>query len=52
MLGAAPLLLTAIALAALAVFRISGISFPFVSPERKYPQNVSPAAVVSTAFTL
>ena len=51
-LGAAPFRLTAMALAALAVFRISGIYLSFVIPDRKYPQKVSPAAVVSTALTL
>ena len=50
--GAAPCLLTAIADALDAVSIASLIVFPFKIPAIKYPVYVSPAAVVSTVFTL
>ena len=49
---AAPFLDTDIAAAILAVLSISFISSLLLIPAIKYPVNVSPAAVVSTALTL
>ena len=48
----APGLVTAIDDALALILSISGISILFMSPARKYPVKVSPAAVVSTALTL
>ena len=47
-----PLRVTVIDEAREANFKVSSISNPRTSPEIKYPINVSPAAVVSTAYTL
>ena len=49
--GAAPLAETAIAEAADASLNAVSTDFSAQSAARKYPQKVSPAAVVSTAFT-
>ena len=48
---AAPLDITEIAAAALAILSAGLISFPSAIQERKYPVKVSPAPVVSTALT-
>ena len=48
----APGLETAMAEAFAAISSPSGTGIPPIREERKYPVNVSPAAVVSTAFTL
>ena len=50
--GAAPLAETAIAEAADASLNAVSTDFSAQSAARKYPQKVSPAAVVSTAYTL
>ncbi len=49
--GEAPFLVTVIEDAFALIFRISGIGIFSKMPEIKYPVKVSPAAVVSTAFT-
>ena len=48
--GAAPLRDTAIDAALAARRNVSSVDRPVIQPSRKYPENVSPAAVVSTAF--
>ena len=45
----APFLVTAIDEAFALILSTSGIAMPSIIPARKYPVNVSPAAVVSTA---
>ena len=50
--GAAPVRETARADAAEASCSAVCTDFPALTAARKYPQKVSPAAVVSTAFTL
>jgi len=49
--GAAPLPITVIAAAFAAFKSASGTELPFTAEAIKYPVNVSPAAVVSTAST-
>ena len=49
--GAAPFRVTEIAAAALALSMAAAGASPRASPATRYPVKVSPAAVVSTAFT-
>ena len=48
----APFLVTAIEEAFALILKMSATGMPSMIPARKSPVNVSPAAVVSTAFTL